>query len=172
MGTAGPPICSPAVVLLLLASAFWILHHELRPCHYSDLTQALAEIPSAHSGDFLCKRPQILHFEIVADTTDQLGGRQQSSGGCQVNSPEVITGHNGSGPSPMNQARCSSPCKTPASGWTRRVWRGCSSRFIRPSLRGWAWDYRSAARSSGRTAGGCRPPRTKVPVRRFSLLWP
>jgi uncharacterized membrane protein YbhN (UPF0104 family) len=35
----------PAIVLLLLASASWILHHELRPYHYSDITQALAEIP-------------------------------------------------------------------------------------------------------------------------------
>jgi len=35
----------PVIVLLLLASAFWILHHELRQYQYSDIKQALAEIP-------------------------------------------------------------------------------------------------------------------------------
>jgi uncharacterized membrane protein YbhN (UPF0104 family) len=35
----------PAIVLLLLASAFWILHHELRQYQYSDLMHALAKIP-------------------------------------------------------------------------------------------------------------------------------
>jgi uncharacterized membrane protein YbhN (UPF0104 family) len=35
----------PVIVLLLLASAFWILHHELRHYQYSDIKQALAEIP-------------------------------------------------------------------------------------------------------------------------------
>jgi hypothetical protein len=64
----------------------------------------------------------------------------------------------GSGPSPTTPARCSSPSTTPASGWTRRVWRGSSSRASRPSPRAWGW--RSAARSSRRTAAGCGPPRT------------
>jgi uncharacterized membrane protein YbhN (UPF0104 family) len=35
----------PAIVLSLLASAFWILHHELRHYHYADLMHALAKIP-------------------------------------------------------------------------------------------------------------------------------
>jgi uncharacterized membrane protein YbhN (UPF0104 family) len=37
----------PAIVLSLLAGAFWILHHELRHDHYADLRQALAKIPRA-----------------------------------------------------------------------------------------------------------------------------
>jgi uncharacterized membrane protein YbhN (UPF0104 family) len=35
----------PAIVLVLLAGAFWILHHELRHYHYADIKQALAAIP-------------------------------------------------------------------------------------------------------------------------------
>jgi uncharacterized membrane protein YbhN (UPF0104 family) len=35
----------PAIVLPLLAGAFWILHHGLRHYQYSDLAQALAEVP-------------------------------------------------------------------------------------------------------------------------------
>ena len=42
----------------------------------------------------------------------------------------------------------------------RRTWSGSSSRFIRPSPTGWAWGWRSAARSSRPTAAGCGPPRT------------
>jgi hypothetical protein len=43
----------PVIVLLLLASAFWILHHELRQYQYSDIKQALAEIPSAEPRDLV-----------------------------------------------------------------------------------------------------------------------
>jgi hypothetical protein len=35
----------PAIVPVLLAGAFWSLHHELRHYQYADLTQALAAIP-------------------------------------------------------------------------------------------------------------------------------
>jgi uncharacterized membrane protein YbhN (UPF0104 family) len=35
----------PAIVLSLLAGAFWMLHHELRHDHDADLTHALAAIP-------------------------------------------------------------------------------------------------------------------------------
>ena len=39
---------------------------------------------------------------------------------------------------------------------------GSSTPFSPPSRAGWAWDCRSAARASSRTAAACGPPRTRV----------
>jgi phosphatidylglycerol lysyltransferase len=40
-----PHSLGPVIVLVFLAGAFWILHHELRHYHYADITRALAEVP-------------------------------------------------------------------------------------------------------------------------------
>src|ERR1700720_4678964 len=69
----------------------------------------------------------------------------------------------------MDRAGCSSRWRIPDRDRTRRVLTACSTHFTRPSPAVWAWDYRSAVRSSKLTGGGYGSLALAVRARPFSL---